>query len=226
MIATKIGAWQRMKLPAADCPCSSLTKTGRATGLATQLIFSLQKEPLPLHSRNSTTNLRPCLRRRYICRHGLGAAGCAPVYQRPESFLGKMKVLFYHLTPFALAHGGLQIQIAQTREALRRIGVEVEFFRWYDDIQDYDVLHFFGRIPTGSSGPIARERDKSSSFRPARRSSQTINKRIVASANIDPQPEKNAAGFPPFHVRLGWLQTGRCLCRFEPGRSTFNVLPF
>ena len=59
-----------------------------------------------------------------------------------------MKVLFYHLTPFAFAHGGLQIQIAQTREALLRIGVDVEFFRWYDDIQPCDILHFFGRIPT------------------------------------------------------------------------------
>lgn len=60
-----------------------------------------------------------------------------------------MKVLFHHLTPFALAHGGLQIQIVRTREALLELGVEVEFLRWYDGSQTGDVLHFFGRIPMG-----------------------------------------------------------------------------
>ncbi len=58
-----------------------------------------------------------------------------------------MKVLFHHLTPFALAHGGLQSQIVRTREALLALGVEVEFLRWYDGSQTGDVLHFFGRIP-------------------------------------------------------------------------------
>jgi len=67
-----------------------------------------------------------------------------------------MKVLFYHLTPFALAHGGLQIQIEQTREALLRVGVEVEYFRWYADTQPGDILHFFGRIPTPLLAPIRR----------------------------------------------------------------------
>jgi hypothetical protein len=60
----------------------------------------------------------------------------------------KMKVLFHHLTPFAFVPGGLQTQITQTREALLRTGVEVEFFRWYDGKQTGDVLHFFGQIPT------------------------------------------------------------------------------
>ena len=59
-----------------------------------------------------------------------------------------MKVLIHHYTPFALAHGGLQIQITQTREALLHNGVETEFLRWYDSSQTGDVLHFFGRIPT------------------------------------------------------------------------------
>ena len=40
-----------------------------------------------------------------------------------------MKVLFHHHTPFALAHGGLQIQIVQTRAALQKLGVEVEYLR-------------------------------------------------------------------------------------------------
>jgi glycosyltransferase involved in cell wall biosynthesis len=58
-----------------------------------------------------------------------------------------MKALFYHFVPFAFAHGGLQIQIEQTREALEKVGVQVEFLRWYDGEQTGDVLHFFGRIP-------------------------------------------------------------------------------
>jgi len=59
-----------------------------------------------------------------------------------------MRVLFYHLTPFALAHGGLEIQILQSRSALAKLGVEVEFLRWMDAGQTGDILHFFGRIPT------------------------------------------------------------------------------
>ena len=59
-----------------------------------------------------------------------------------------MRVLFYHLTPFALAHGGLQIQILQSRSALQKLGVEVEFLRWPDPAQTGQILHFFGRVPT------------------------------------------------------------------------------
>src|SRR5438128_1282492 len=60
-----------------------------------------------------------------------------------------MKVLFHHLVPFTFAHGGLQVQIHRTREALLELGVQVEFLRWYDGNQAGDVLHFFGRIPLG-----------------------------------------------------------------------------
>ena len=59
-----------------------------------------------------------------------------------------MKVLFYHLQPFALTHGGLQIQIVQSRSALEKLGVEVEYLRWMDPAQTGDILHFFGRVPT------------------------------------------------------------------------------
>jgi len=59
-----------------------------------------------------------------------------------------MKVLLYHLTPFALAHGGLQIQILQSRSALKKLGGQVEFLRWIDPGQTGDILHFFGRVPT------------------------------------------------------------------------------
>lgn len=58
-----------------------------------------------------------------------------------------MKALFYCLTPLSLAQGGLQSQIAGTKEALRALGVEVEYLRWYDGNQKGDLLHFFGRMP-------------------------------------------------------------------------------
>jgi glycosyltransferase involved in cell wall biosynthesis len=61
-----------------------------------------------------------------------------------------VKVLFYHLTPFAFAHGGLQTQIVQTRQALETLGVEVEFLRWWDQNQTGDILHFFGRLSTSN----------------------------------------------------------------------------
>lgn len=56
-----------------------------------------------------------------------------------------MKVLFDHHLPFALAHGGFQIQIEQTKAPLEQLGVEVEFVRWWDDTQRGDLIHFFGR---------------------------------------------------------------------------------
>jgi glycosyltransferase involved in cell wall biosynthesis len=56
-----------------------------------------------------------------------------------------MKILFDHTLPFALAHGGFQIQIEQTKAALEKIGVDVEFVRWWDPLQRGDVIHFFGR---------------------------------------------------------------------------------
>ena len=46
-----------------------------------------------------------------------------------------MKVLIDHQNPFLLMHGGLQIQIEQTKAALGAIGVEVEFLRWWDPAQ-------------------------------------------------------------------------------------------
>jgi len=56
-----------------------------------------------------------------------------------------MRILFDHSSPFALAHGGFQIQIEQTRNALQRIGVEVEVLHWWDSSQRADVIHYFGR---------------------------------------------------------------------------------
>jgi len=58
-----------------------------------------------------------------------------------------MKVLIDHSSPFLLAHGGARVQIEQTKSALERIGIEVEFVRWWDDQQLGDVIHYFGSIP-------------------------------------------------------------------------------
>jgi glycosyltransferase involved in cell wall biosynthesis len=56
-----------------------------------------------------------------------------------------MKILFMHSLPFSVAHGGVQVQIEQTKRALEETGVEVEFMRWWDDRQTGDLIHFFGR---------------------------------------------------------------------------------
>jgi glycosyltransferase involved in cell wall biosynthesis len=56
-----------------------------------------------------------------------------------------MKILIDHQLPFMLAHGGLQIQIEQTKAGLEEAGLEVEYLRWWDDSQRGDIIHFFGR---------------------------------------------------------------------------------
>jgi glycosyltransferase involved in cell wall biosynthesis len=61
-----------------------------------------------------------------------------------------MKVLFDHNEPFLLAHGGFQILIEKTAEALRKEGIEVEYLRWWDPDQKGDLVHFFGRANPGN----------------------------------------------------------------------------
>ena len=56
-----------------------------------------------------------------------------------------MKVLLDSNVPFALAHGGAQIQIEQTKKGLEQAGVEVDWLRWWDAGQKADVIHFFYR---------------------------------------------------------------------------------
>jgi len=56
-----------------------------------------------------------------------------------------MRVLLDHNEPFLLAHGGLQIQIEQTKRALQSAGLAVEYLRWWDSTQRGDLIHFFGR---------------------------------------------------------------------------------
>ena len=58
-----------------------------------------------------------------------------------------MKVLIDCHHPFALAHGGMQVQIEQTLAALNLLGVTAEPLRWWDDEQRGDVLHQFGPAP-------------------------------------------------------------------------------
>jgi glycosyltransferase involved in cell wall biosynthesis len=58
-----------------------------------------------------------------------------------------MRILFDHHQPFALAHGGFQIQIEQSKAALERAGVTVDFLRWWDASQSCDLIHCFGLPP-------------------------------------------------------------------------------
>ena len=58
-----------------------------------------------------------------------------------------MKILINASLPFALAHGGAQIQIEQTLAALISVGVEAEPLRWWDDRQRGDLIHYFGLPP-------------------------------------------------------------------------------
>ena len=59
-----------------------------------------------------------------------------------------MKVLFNCTMPFSLAHGGQQIQVERTMEAVRAHGVDVEPLRWWDGKQTGDLIHYFGRMPS------------------------------------------------------------------------------
>jgi len=68
-----------------------------------------------------------------------------------------MKILFNHILPFSLAHGGQQIQIEQTKTALEHLGVEVEFLRWWDAGQRGDIIHYFGP-PAAAHAELARQR--------------------------------------------------------------------
>jgi glycosyltransferase involved in cell wall biosynthesis len=61
-----------------------------------------------------------------------------------------MKILLQHGEYFSLCHGGFQIQIQQTKEALEGHGVSVEWHRWWDPGQNGDLIHYFGRPSPGN----------------------------------------------------------------------------
>jgi glycosyltransferase involved in cell wall biosynthesis len=56
-----------------------------------------------------------------------------------------MKVSFDHHFPFFLAHGGLQIQIEQSKAALERLAVEISYAEFWKSSSDAEIIHFFGR---------------------------------------------------------------------------------
>ena len=70
-----------------------------------------------------------------------------------------MKVLFDHPFPFFLAHGGAQLQIEQTKNALEVAGLGVEYVRWWDSAQEGQIIHYFGR-PSASYIEFAHQKQK------------------------------------------------------------------
>ena len=57
-----------------------------------------------------------------------------------------MKILLDHSSPYLLAHGGYSVLIEQTAVALRAVGVEVEYLRWWDQAQRGDLIHYFAPV--------------------------------------------------------------------------------
>ena len=57
----------------------------------------------------------------------------------------RMTILFDYTEPALLTHGGLLIQIKQTRAALEALGCHVDYLRWWDETQEADILHYFCR---------------------------------------------------------------------------------
>ncbi len=61
--------------------------------------------------------------------------------------------------PFFLAHGGLTIQVRQTVESLRRLGVTADYARWWEDDLPGDLIHFFGK-PTPLYAALCRQKNR------------------------------------------------------------------
>jgi glycosyltransferase involved in cell wall biosynthesis len=60
-----------------------------------------------------------------------------------------MKVLFDHSSPFRFAHGGFQVQIERTKDALESLGADVDWFRWWEPRQEGDLIHFWSVAGNG-----------------------------------------------------------------------------
>ncbi|HXI53127.1 MAG TPA: hypothetical protein VNH84_16540, partial [Candidatus Saccharimonadales bacterium] len=56
-----------------------------------------------------------------------------------------MKVIFDHPHAFCIAHGGFATQIEQAKLALEKLGVNVEYMRWWELEQPADIIHYHGR---------------------------------------------------------------------------------
>ena len=68
-----------------------------------------------------------------------------------------MKIAFDCHVPFALAHGGVQIQVEQTQAALARKGLDVHPLHWWDDTAVPDLIHFFGK-PSVAYARLVRQK--------------------------------------------------------------------
>jgi glycosyltransferase involved in cell wall biosynthesis len=58
-----------------------------------------------------------------------------------------VKILFDHHSPFVLAHGGFALQVQATHYALRGLGCDVSYLRWWADQPRPDLIHYFGPCP-------------------------------------------------------------------------------
>ena len=70
-----------------------------------------------------------------------------------------MRVLFdCQGTPFLLAHGGADVQVHNTVAALRNIGVDSDYLRWWDKTQECDLIHTFS-VPDAQFLKFANEKN-------------------------------------------------------------------
>lgn len=119
-----------------------------------------------------------------------------------------MKVLIDHHEPFAFAPGGLKVQIEQTLNGLREIGVNVDYFRWWDTSQSADILHFVG-IPHSSY--LARAQSKGMKVVITHLLTHTCNRpsgKLKAQAAIT-QFLLSTPLFQPVCDRMGWVSLRR-----------------
>jgi len=119
-----------------------------------------------------------------------------------------MKLLLDHHEPFSLARGGYQIQIEETSRALREIGVDVEYLRWWDSDQKGDVLHFFGIPPLHT---VERAQGKGIKVVVTHLLTNTCNRspaKLAAQALVT----RSLLAFPPARglcAKMGWLSLRR-----------------
>jgi hypothetical protein len=59
-----------------------------------------------------------------------------------------MKVKIFPEYPFSLVYGGIEIRSQRTLNALKKIGVDVDFLNYYEKDDNYDILHIFGNPPS------------------------------------------------------------------------------
>lgn len=55
-----------------------------------------------------------------------------------------MKVLLFDTTQSYLTPGGKQVHAQKLYENLPKVGVDVEYAKWWDPNQTFDIIHFFG----------------------------------------------------------------------------------